>query len=242
MGICGGLEVFHLNRVFTYMFSWPYIYTVPSSRPCDPTFPFDVEWYKHLNIRYGVRVCDSDICCYGRGGNSLFSTFTASNITTISSALAVAGSIRVAFPTAYAASLAEKIGASPTPRVQTVPDLPRETGVPPASHELSTAAKAGIGVGSVLGAIIITLAIMLLWMRSRRKRAIPTQESTQVPEMEDQDGNLAKRKWFLGCRWRSEADAERTAQELDSKTVHVVPRPPAELEAQDYSQDTSHSQ
>jgi hypothetical protein len=183
-------------------------------------------------------------------GNSVFSTFTVSNITTISSALAVADPIRVAwqledlavFPTAYAASLGSKIGASPTPRVQTVPDLPRETSKPPASQELSTASKAGIGVGSVLGAIIIVTAIILLWMRSRRKRSIPMQESTQVPEMEDQDGNLAKRKWFLGGRWRSEAHAERTAQELDSKTVHVVPGPPAELEAHNYSQDLSHSQ
>jgi hypothetical protein len=183
-------------------------------------------------------------------GISKFSTFTVSSITTISSALAVADPLIVAwqledlavFPTAYAASLANKIGVSPTPRVQTVPDLPRETGAAPASHELSTAAKAGIGVGSAVGAIIIAIAIVFLWWRARRKRAVPTQENTHVPEMEDQDGNLAKRKWFLGGSWRSEAHAERTAQELDSKTVHVVPGPPAELEAHEYSQEASHLQ
>jgi hypothetical protein len=51
-----------------------------------------------------------------------------------------------------------------------------------------------------------------------------------VPEMEDQDKNSAKRKWFLGGKWRSEARAESVTQELDSRTVHLVPGPPAELE------------
>jgi hypothetical protein len=180
-------------------------------------------------------------------GIAEYTTSTVSSITTITSALAVADPIRVAwqlfeletFPTSYAASLANKIGASftPTARVQNTPDLPPETGVPPAprAHELSTAAKAGIGVGSAVGAIIVVLAILFLWLKSRRKRAVSPQEGTVVPEMEDQDGNLAKRKWFLGGKWRSEAHAEHTAQELDSKTVHVVPGPPAELEAHDVS-------
>jgi hypothetical protein len=48
--------------------------------------------------------------------------------------------------------------------------------------------------------------------------------------MEDQDQDHAKKKWWAGGKWRSEATAEAEKQELDSKTVHVVPGPPAELD------------
>lgn len=38
-------------------------------------------------------------------------------------------------------------------------------------------------------------------------------------------------KWFLEGRWRSEAEERIDLQELDSKTVKIVPGPPVELEA-----------
>jgi hypothetical protein len=166
------------------------------------------------------------------------------NLTTITSGLAVADPIQVAwqlkdlssFPASYATSIADRIGVSMTPTVSNTPTLPRETGASPTPQatgttKLSTSAKAGIGIGSVIGVLAITATVILLWLRARRKATpAPVNNGHAVPEMEDQDKSLAKRKWFLGGRWRSEAQAEGLTQELDSRTVHIVPGPPAELE------------
>lgn len=117
-------------------------------------------------------------------------------------------------------------------RVQSAPGLPRETGIPIApKEELSTAAKAGIGIGAIVGTIVIATAFILLCLKRRRNSSEAASERTNIPEMEDQDRNLAKRKWFISGRWRSEAQAEFTPQELDSKGVHVVEGPSAKLEA-----------
>jgi hypothetical protein len=179
----------------------------------------------------------------GRGNG--YSTWTVSNITTITSALAVADPIIVAwqlkdlssFPAFYATSIANKIGVS-APTVQDTPTLPRETGAsagsPTAPQTLSTPAKVGIGIGSAVGALLIIATIILFWLKSRRKVPhTPVAGADAVQEMEDQDKTFAKRKWFLGGRWRSEAQSEDVKHELDSKTVHIVPGPPAELEAHD---------
>jgi hypothetical protein len=178
-----------------------------------------------------------------------YSMWTVSNITTITSALAVANPIIVAwqledlssFPASYATSIANKIGVSMTPVASNTLTVPRETGAPPSSSPtppttstptLSTPAKVGIGIDSVAGALIIVATIVMLCMRARRKDApAPRENGDTVPEMEDQDKTLAKRKWFLGGRWRSEAQSEGVRQELDSRAVHIVPGPPAELEA-----------
>lgn len=93
-----------------------------------------------------------------------------SNITTVTSALAVALPVEVvwvdgdlaSFPAPYATSLANKIGVALMPRPQDAPTLPRETGTSSTSSGLSTGAKAGIGVGSTVGAIAITAIIVLL--------------------------------------------------------------------------------
>lgn len=49
--------------------------------------------------------------------------------------------------------------------------------------------------------------------------------------MEDQDATLAKRRWFLGGRWRSKAEVKNEPGELDSRGVWVFPGPLVELEA-----------
>jgi hypothetical protein len=191
-------------------------------------------------------------------GRAAYSTFTVSSITTITSALAVADPLVVAwqvndlksFPNAYATSLANKIGvsppasASPSARVQDVPGLPSETagGTAPTTPGLSTAAKAGIGVGCAIGALFIAAIVALLWFKKRRKAASAAREETPIPEMEDQDAKLGKKKWFLGGNWRSEAEAEAETQELDGKTVHVVAGPPAELEAHEAQDGLIHTQ
>jgi hypothetical protein len=168
-----------------------------------------------------------------------------SSIVMITSGLAVADPVIVAwqaedlpsFPSEYQTSLAQKIGVS----------LPAGTpSSQPTSNDLSTAAKAGIGVGAVLITAIIGIMLVILRIRKRRKHASTIQESG-IAEMEDQDQNNTQRKWFFGGKWRNEAHAEgvhefpaepvqreldsRIVQnELDSRHVHIVPGPPAELD------------
>jgi hypothetical protein len=172
-------------------------------------------------------------------------TLTMSNTTTLSRGVAIADAIKVGwqssdlskFPPAYAASLAKAISVNFTPTASpgTASTLPREIGSPPPSA-LSTGAKAGIGVGAILGFILLlSLVFATLIIRKRRqKRAATTTDPAAIaetPEMADQDNDLATRKWYLGGRWRNEAEAKNQLGELDSRAVRVVPGPPPELDA-----------
>ncbi|KAF1842317.1 uncharacterized protein K460DRAFT_182256 [Cucurbitaria berberidis CBS 394.84] len=159
-----------------------------------------------------------------------------SSITTLTAGLAIADPVVVAwqiddfrlFPSDYATSLAKRINITlPTSTSTTNLSEPTST---PQSNSLSTGAKAGIGVGAVLGAAIIGVVMTILYLRKRRKAAATVQDPS-VPEMEDQDRNFREHKWFFGGRWRSEVETEAAQNALDSKAVHVVPGPPAELEA-----------
>tara|TARA_R110002003_G_scaffold140_19_gene12877 strand:+ start:15480 stop:15998 length:519 start_codon:yes stop_codon:yes gene_type:complete len=167
-----------------------------------------------------------------------------SSITTISSGLAVADPIIVAwqqddltlFPPDYAKSLAQKLGITLSNSATSTSPGPTSS---PSSGGLTTAAKAGIGVGVVFGAAILGVAIVLLYLRRWRKDGT-TPKEPRVAEMEDQDRHFGERKWFFGGRWRSEVNSVPTQSELDSKTVHVVPGPPAELEAREPRNSTDH--
>jgi hypothetical protein len=169
---------------------------------------------------------------------------TISNTTTITAGLAVADPIIVAwqiadlklFPSEYASSLANKIGIALPSSTPTAPSPPLTNAPADPSNPniLSTGATAGIAVGAMLGAVIIGVIIgviiVALCLRRRRK-AVPITRDSEIADMEDQDRGLHDCKWFFGGRWRSEVVAELTQNELDSKIVHVVPGPPAELEA-----------
>lgn len=151
-------------------------------------------------------------------------------------------------PTAEASSMAQIVGldftAPATPASTT--SLPRETNPSfslqesstPARNQLSAGAKAGIGIGATVGALVIGFLIVFLLKRKRARTSPtdPTIPTTEGPaEMEDQDGSLASRKWFLGGRWRNETAAEEIKLELDSRDVFVVPGPPVELEGSSWN-------
>jgi hypothetical protein len=73
---------------------------------------------------------------------------------------------------------------------------------------------------------------VLFFIRRRRSRASVGEASgPATAELEDQDATLATKKQYLGAQWCSEAEVMRDPGELDSRAVHVVPGPPAELEA-----------
>jgi hypothetical protein len=177
----------------------------------------------------------------GVGGNVV-----RSSIITITTGLAVADPIVIAwqmndltsFPPDYATSLAKRIGvAVPT---NTATPSPISSTIPPTAHNLSTGAKAGIGIGTTIGTII-TLSILILYLRLRRTKA-PNISSPSEPketiaeiggqyvnEMGEQDH--CERKSYLGGRWRSEAPVEDVQHELDARAVNVVPGSPVKLDA-----------
>jgi hypothetical protein len=82
----------------------------------------------------------------------------------------------------------------------------------------------------VLGSVIVVVIVVTLCLR-RRRNAVPITRVSNIVEKEDQDRVLQERKWFFGWIWRSEVVAEPTRNELDSRTVHVVSGPSAELKA-----------
>ncbi|KAF2829619.1 hypothetical protein CC86DRAFT_435446 [Ophiobolus disseminans] len=178
-----------------------------------------------------------------------------SNTTKLTNGVAIADAISIGwqpsdlskFPPAYATDIARKIGVpliTATPATSS--SLPRETStlpVLPPPQNLSTAAKAGIGIGAALGfTVIISIIVAILLLRKRRQKRAAATPSTDArpdtPEMEDQDVTLATRKWYLGGRWRNEAEARNDPEELDSRAVHVVPGPPAELDAAERRRET----
>jgi hypothetical protein len=178
-----------------------------------------------------------------------WTTTEYSNLTTISSATAYVIALSIMwgssdlskFLPAYASLVAKQIGIpfTPTAFLGASSNLPQQTNNP--SPPLSTAAKAGIGVGIVFGvALLIGTGIILtiLFLRRRRRRRRRNEppptlhpDRPATPEMEDQDTALAARKWYLGGRWRSEAEAQSEAGELDGRNVRIVPGPPVELDA-----------
>lgn len=146
-----------------------------------------------------------------------------------------------AFPTEYVASLVQTWGvpgptASSSASPASTSQLPKETGQSNPTH-LSTGAKAGIGVGAAVGAILLASLLIFLLLRRRHKTvgAGNTRGDSTRHEMEDQDQTLAKKKWFLGGKWRSETHATKEPVELDSRPVHVVPGPPKELDTPAFS-------
>jgi hypothetical protein len=175
-------------------------------------------------------------------------------LATITAGLAVADPVIVAwqvgdlqsFPSEYQTSLAQMIGVS-LPKI-TPSSLPTSTSysLPTNTNNLSTAAKAGIGVGAVLVAMIIGIVTMVLRIRRRRENASALQ-GHDVAEMEDQDQNDTQHKWFFGGKWRNEVhgeavnevhadvvqnelDSTTVQNELDSRNIHVVPGSPIELD------------
>jgi hypothetical protein len=165
-----------------------------------------------------------------------------SSTTAIATGLAVADPVWVAwqiedigtFPSDYVESLVRRFGvASQSNTTTAASDLPGPT-IGPTSNGLVTGARVGIGVGVALAAIIVGVLIVFWCLKRRRKAAATTSApDIVIPEMEDQDYFHSQRKWFFGGRWRNEVDAQAAQSELDSKTVHVVPGPPAELEARE---------
>lgn len=175
-------------------------------------------------------------------------TRTVTNITTLTSAVALADVINVIweetdlprFPSAYAASLAKRIGVSFTPSAMPGSSsfLPSQTASTSpsklSSKGLSKGGTAGVGVSSAVAFLIAIALIAFLVLRKRRKtREASTSFSHERyhPEMEDQDASLATRKWFLRGRWRSEVETPKAKPgELDSRSVRIVSGPPQEMD------------
>lgn len=132
------------------------------------------------------------------------------------------------FSEEYAVSIAKQMGVSFTPSSSSRPE------------GLSTSAKIGIGVGNGIAALFALLLVVYAILR-RRRRTKSTQSApsdvagASTAEMEDQDATLATRKWYVGGRWRSEAEVKDNKQpgELDSRSVRVVGGPPVELDGSD---------
>jgi hypothetical protein len=170
---------------------------------------------------------------------SLSGSTVISSIRTIATGLAIADPVIVAwqiddvgtFPSEYVKSLVARYSIPAPASTSTPTTNALEPTTTPASDGLSTGTKVGIGVGVALAAALAG-GLLIFWCLSRRRKASATEEpEVVVPEMEDQDNTHTERKWYFGGRWRSEVDTQTTQNELDSKAVHVVPGPPAELEA-----------
>jgi hypothetical protein len=183
-----------------------------------------------------------------------FSTDSATlkNFTTMPTGTAQADPVTVAwqiedlslFPTAYAASLAQKIGVSYTvqatpgttsiipPATNSPPTLSSATNSSPAlssftnsppptltSSKLSTGEKAGVAIGA--SCALIGAILFFLLMKRRRRRN--TEQAAKVAEMEDQHGMLSdSNQVFLGGKWRNEADANTGNQLLDSSPINEL--------------------
>ncbi|CAI6339860.1 unnamed protein product [Periconia digitata] len=196
-------------------------------------------------------------------GASVVETNSTTGLKTlIQSGWAIAGGLQVAwemsdfslFPTDYASSLAEQMNISlnlsitskdPGPITATSPQPPP-----------SKIDKGSIGKGSIIGIIVgaiagaILLGTSILFVLRRRHNKLKTRKDANR-EGGDQDQGVGIRPWYLGGLWKSEADASAERKELeaqhgsgemdtayeikeiDSRTVYVVPGPPAELPASD---------
>ncbi|KAF2995218.1 hypothetical protein E8E13_001897 [Curvularia kusanoi] len=170
--------------------------------------------------------------------------FTASSTTTLSTGLAVADPIVIAwqeedlhlFPSEYVASLVNRFNI--TVPLSTGSGNQSGTGGRPSGEpksQLSTAAKAGIGLGAASAIIAIILAVALLCRRRRRKgriTATSTEQEHTKPELDGQEQHVAKKRWDAHVRGLPEADPT-DLQELDSTALR------AEADAQqDFSERT----
>jgi hypothetical protein len=216
-------------------------------RICQSTITSSLEVFDLLTVD-GISVYD-----YVLAKGSTF--VTQVNIKTISSGIAIADAVVVGwqlddlshFPSNYVSSLVQGIGdnlmpsaSSSTPVPASSPTLSQQTELPPAqSKALDTGAKAGIGAAIGIGALLAGVGILLLYLRIKRRVTATTvaRPETSIPEMEDQDKTLTSRKWFLRGKWRSEHAGVERIQELDSRSVNVMPGPPVELDASVAPQD-----
>jgi hypothetical protein len=176
-----------------------------------------------------------------RNGDVTIRFTTYSHLTKVATVMATADALTMLwqssdiplFDVEYATSPAKRIGLAYVPFPSTTTSFsPRRTSAAPPSG-LITGAKAGRGVGTALGALfLIGMGSVLFFIRRRRSRAsVGEANGPATAELEDQDATLATKKQYLGGQWRSEAEVMRDPGELDSRAVHVVPGPPAELEA-----------
>lgn len=214
------------------------------SRFCLSTIDTPISVHALLNISYDTSKWTTkyEWNTYADGTST-----TVSNMTLLKTGLAVADPVEVAwelddmisFPSSYRTSLANKIGvtlpSSASPAGTS--SLPSQTGdgasIPSSQHRLNPGSIAGIVVGVLAGtAILIGVVVGLLWRRRKRVQSPPSGGDDTMPEMEDQDAANSHKRWFLGGRWRSEVEVEPASpQELESKTVRVVPGPPVELDS-----------
>jgi len=165
-------------------------------------------------------------------------TSVISDITTLATGLAVADPVIVnwqiddvgTFPSEYVKSLVARYSV-PAPAGISTPIVinglvPTTTpaSLPSSPNGLSTGTQVGIGIGVAVAAAFVGSLTIFWCLRRRRERAA---NDVVIPEMEDQDGGKSQRRWY------NELDAQAAQNELDSKPVHELPQPPAELEARD---------
>ncbi|KAF2633494.1 hypothetical protein BU25DRAFT_464622 [Macroventuria anomochaeta] len=113
-------------------------------------------------------------------------------------------SLSALFTTTYSVAVRMPTRSVPTTPTPT-PSSSNLTPAKSASDDPSPGAIAGIIVGVFAGAVILGVVIAFLLKNKRAELEAENQATT--PELEDQDEILAKRKWFLKGRWRSEAEA-----------------------------------
>ena len=165
-------------------------------------------------------------------------TLVISDITTLATGLAVADPVIVnwqiddvgTFPSEYVKSLVARYSV-PAPAGISTPIVinglvPTTTpaSLPSSPNGLSTGTQVGIGIGVAVAAAFVGSLTIFWCLRRRRERAA---NDVVIPEMEDQDGGKSQRRWY------NELDAQAAQNELDSKPVHELPQPPAELQAHD---------
>ncbi|KAF2727106.1 hypothetical protein EJ04DRAFT_595982 [Polyplosphaeria fusca] len=196
---------------------------------------------------YMVTTVDSN----GLAGTSLststFLNYDYDTPLTISGGLAVADPKYVywkrsdlsLFPSEYATSLAKKIGItlpalspSATSSRATLPASSSRAASPQPPHKLTSGVLTGIVVGVVAFLALLSIILFILYHRRRKARSATPSQQGDMAEMEESDEALAKRKWFLGGKWRSEVEVQEKTHELHSRNVRIVPGPPVELDAE----------
>jgi hypothetical protein len=172
------------------------------------------------------------------------STFTNSSTTILSTGLAVADPLVVAwqtddyrfFPSDYAASLVARFNLA-IPSVTAPPPGGRANGKTEGSTEtsgLTTGAKAGIGAGIALGVIAVLAAVVFLYFRRWRMRhtAATAPQAHSKAEMDATEPTKNRRFYEAdNSSQRQELDSKAMHAEADTQEVHVAPGPPVELPA-----------